>query len=260
MERLVRRYYQRRTQTWSSLSFWDKLKLFKAWYLVSLTGNLCTIFGTLFTIFQSYFTLGIAELFIGFGAFCTWCSIVKYLANTEDYYVIARTYKQAFPLIARVWIGILPIYIGLNFLCMSVLWSFEDSFGNFNSGLYTMFSVQAGDALFDTFVSIKEVSLLYAILFMYCFLFFVVSIVQNIFMAIVEDSYISIKYAKNFDWLKSGIPPDEATEGTQPGNKGPGGDGHGGDQPRPPPGDQAIMASAANLSTTLPENFKKHLT
>ena len=51
-----------------------------------------------------------------------------------------------------------------------------------------------------------------------------------------------------------------AAEGHQPGNKGPGGDGHGGDQPRPPPGDQAIMASAANLSTTLPENFKKHLT
>ena len=66
-----------------------------------------------------------------------------------------------------------------------------------------MFSVQAGDALFDTFVSIKEVSLLYAILFMYCFLFFVVSIVQNIFMVIVEDAYISIKYAKNFDWLNN---------------------------------------------------------
>lgn len=75
-----------------------------------------------------------------------------------------------------------------------------------------MFSVQAGDALFDTFTSMKEVNLLYATLFMYIFLFFLVSIVQNIFMAIVEDSYISIKYAKNFEWLNSGIPSDEAAE------------------------------------------------
>jgi len=38
---------------------------------------------------------------------------------------------------------------------------------------------------------------------MYLFIFFLVSIVQNIFMVIVEDSYISIKYAKNFDWLNA---------------------------------------------------------
>ena len=30
-------------------------------------------------------------------------------------------------------------------------------------------------------------------------------------MAIVEDSYISIKYAKNFEWLNSGQTGDEAT-------------------------------------------------
>ena len=93
VERLVRRYYQRRTMNWTSLTFWEKIKLFKAWYLVSLTGNLCTIFGTAMLIWQQYFALGIAEIFVGLGAFCTWCSIVKYLANTEDYYVIARTYK-----------------------------------------------------------------------------------------------------------------------------------------------------------------------
>lgn len=115
--------------------------------------------------------------------------------------MIARTYKAAFPMIARVWIGILPIYFGVNFLCMATLWPFEECFGDFSKGMFTMFSIQGGDALFDTFTSIKEINLIYASLFMYGFLFFVVSIVQNIFMAIVEDAYISIKYAKNFEWL-----------------------------------------------------------
>lgn len=66
-----------------------------------------------------------------------------------------------------------------------------------------MFSVQAGDALFDTYAAMKLANFFYAQFFMYAFIFFVIAIVQNIFMVIVEDSYISIKYAKNFEWLTS---------------------------------------------------------
>ena len=33
------------------------------------------------------------------------------------------------------------------------------------------------------------------------------AIVQNTFFIIVEDAYISIKYAKNFEWLNSGYNP-----------------------------------------------------
>lgn len=105
---------------------------------------------------------------------------------------------------------------------MTVAWEFKASFGDFSSGFYTMFSVQAGDALYDTFTSIKEANFWFAQLFMYLFIFFVVSIVQNIFMVIVEDAYISIKYAKNFDWLNN----RERGEGE-------GGDDDGGNQPPP---------------------------
>ena len=49
-----------------------------------------------------------------------------------------------------MWIGILPIYIGVCFLSCSILWEFKASFGDFTNGFYTMFSLQAGDAVFDT--------------------------------------------------------------------------------------------------------------
>lgn len=137
----MRRYYQRQTLSWTQLSFWEKARLFKAWYIVSLMGDLFLIFGSLMVIFAEEFTLGYSEVFIGLGAFCTWCSITKYLANTEDFYVILRTFKEAIPTIAKVWIGILPIYIGVCFLSMTVVWEFEESFGTFQAGFYTMFSV-----------------------------------------------------------------------------------------------------------------------
>lgn len=244
VDRLVRRYYQRQTLSWVNLSFWEKAKLFKAWYIVSLTGNLCSIFGSLFVIFSGYFELGFGETFIGLGAFCTWCSISKYLANTEDFYIIQRTFKEAIPTIIKVWIGILPIYIGICFLSISVLWEFEESFGGFESGFYTMFSVQAGDALFDTYHAMTLANFFYAQFFMYIFIFFVISIVQNIFMVIVEDSYISIKYAKNFDWLSSGAPMVKNGPGEAPGGGG-----------APPPPNQT-----SGVLPVMPENVKKHFT
>lgn len=56
---------------------------------------------------------------------------------------------------------------------------------------------------------------------MYIFIFFVISIVQNIFMVIVEDSYITIKYAKNFEWLNTGgVPKVKDGPGDMPGGGG----------------------------------------
>ena len=243
VERLVLQYYQRQNLSWKTLSIWEKLKLFKAWYLISMTGNLASIFGSTFVIFSDYFALGFSEIAIGFGAFCTWCSITKYLANTEELYVINRTFKKAIPTMMKIWLGILPIYIGVCFLSMAYMWEFSESFGTFSSGFYTMFSVQAGDALFDTWVSMKKADFFYAMAFMYGFIFFVVSFVQNIFMAVVEDAYISIKYEKNFEWLGSGHKHEDGND------QGP--------DNTPPPNQPAALPYSMD---EVPEQVKKHFT
>ena len=217
-------------------------------------GDLLLIFGCIMMIFSDVFSLGYAEIFIGMGTFCIWASITKYLANTEDFYVIIRTFNAAIPTILKVWVGILPFYIGVCFLSLTVVWEFTDCFGSWTRGFYTIFSVQAGDALFDTYHAMKEANFWYAQLFMYCFIFFLVSIVQNIFMVIVEDSYISIKYAKNFDWLNAkkdgerGDNDDAAHPG--PGHGSGGGFGGNDDHGAPPPPNQPSL---------YPEHLKKHM-
>ena len=81
---------------------------------------------------------------------------------------------------------------------------------------------------------------------MYLFIFFVVSLVQNIFMVIVEDSYIQIKYAKNFEWLNPHENPDAE------GGAG-GGNAYGGGGAPPPPNQGAYGGNDP------PEAVKKHL-
>ena len=162
VERIVLTYLHRKRLKWGNLTAWEKLKLFKVWYVVSFLGDIFLIFGSTFKIFPNVFTMGYSEIFVGLGAFCIWSSVTKYLANTEDFYVIVRTFKAAMHTILKVWIGILPLYIGTCFLSMCVAWGFKDSFGTFPRGLYTMFSLQAGDALFDTYKAIEEVNFWYA--------------------------------------------------------------------------------------------------
>ena len=209
VEELVRRYYEKRQISWSTLSFTEKLKLFKIWYLVAMCGNLCTIFGSVMLLLSNKFELRYSEVFLGFGAFCTWSSITKYLSNTKNFSIIMRTFHEAIPLIIKVWVGILPFYIGVAFLTITVMYEFQESFGGASQGFFTIFSLQAGDALYDTYTAMRYCNFIYANLFMYGFLFFLIALVQNIFMVIVEDSYVSIKYAKNFEWLNSGGKEDE---------------------------------------------------
>ena len=106
-----------------------------------------------------------------------------------------------------MWVGVLPIYIGIVFLSISIDWAFADSFSGILPGFYTLFSLQAGDAVFDTFTSAKNANYFYGHLFGWFYVFFAVAIVQNTFFIIVEDAYISIKYAKNFEWLNTGYNP-----------------------------------------------------
>ena len=176
VEALVKRYYERRKLSWNTLSFWEKAKLFKMWYFVSMIGNLCTIFGSMMFLMSDIFEISNSELLIGAGAFCTWSSITKYLRNTQSLNVIMRTFHEAIPMIAKVWLGILPVYIGVCFLTITVVYEFPASFGTATSAFYTFFSLQAGDALYDTYTSMRKVNFIYALLFMYCFLFFLVSI------------------------------------------------------------------------------------
>lgn len=94
------------------------------WYVVSMVGNLCTIFGSVMFLMSGTFIRSNSEILIGFGAFCTWASITKYLRNTESLNIIMRTFHESIPLIAKVWLGILPVYIAVCFLTITVCFEF----------------------------------------------------------------------------------------------------------------------------------------
>ena len=56
--------------------------------------------------------------------------------------------------------------------------------------------------IYDFYTSTTECSMIFGTLFSYIYIFFAVSQVQSIFMVIVEDSFIEVKYRRHYDWLR----------------------------------------------------------
>ena len=119
-----------------------------------------------------------------------------------------RTIGVAGPTIGKVIFGILPITVGSALLGMTIFYDYKEAFGNFDSSIYTLIALQCGDMVYDFYVATTDCSLIFGELFSYLFVFFAVSCVQSICMVIVEDSYIQVKYKKNYEWLQG----DEANE------------------------------------------------
>jgi len=57
LNRIILRQYKSEMLSWDSMTFSDKMKLFKKWYIVTLLGDLCIIFGTLYFSLADFFIL-----------------------------------------------------------------------------------------------------------------------------------------------------------------------------------------------------------
>ena len=60
----------------------DKFGLVNKWAIVSLIGNLLTMFGSIFYIMSGVFLLTTVNMFLSCGCFCTWVSFTRYYENT----------------------------------------------------------------------------------------------------------------------------------------------------------------------------------
>lgn len=82
MERLVKMQFVNDGVGWEEISISQKLQLFNKWSITILIGNIFTIFGSLFYLTQIFFPAKLIEVFIGFGCFFSWLSIIRYFQNT----------------------------------------------------------------------------------------------------------------------------------------------------------------------------------
>jgi len=158
-----------RKVSWEALSFSDKLNLFNKWSLISAIASLFTFFGCLFYINSQLFNYYETELFLGFGCCLTWFSITRYLANTQDYTIISRTFALAIPLVIKVMLGAIPIFFAFTFLGVCLFWPMRGYFDSVPNAAYSLFAVMNGDSVGDVFTGTTMTRLVFGQLFVYAF-------------------------------------------------------------------------------------------
>jgi hypothetical protein len=176
--------------------------LFNKFSIVILIGDIFTIFGSIFYLTQVFFGAKTIEAFIGFGCFFAWLSVLRYFQNTAQFSVITRTFSTAFPKVAALQFGILPIYIGYTLMGRSMFWQDLHAFRSFGTTSFTLFSVANGDSVFDTFHGTTQTRLVIGFMYTLAWTFFGVVIMQNMNLVVIEDTYLTVKYKTQTDWLK----------------------------------------------------------
>lgn len=91
--------------------------------------------------------------------------------------------------------------VGSCFLGMTIFYNYEEAFGSFTKSFYTLVALQCGDMVYGFYEETTKSSLIFGTLFSYGYIFFAVSQVQSIFMVIVEDSFVEVKYKRSHEWL-----------------------------------------------------------
>jgi hypothetical protein len=92
-------------------------------------------------------------------------------------------------------------------LGLSVFWrSFR--FKQPSSAFYTLFSLMLGDEISNTFNELQQIDYIFGALYMFWFIFFGMSVMMNLFLIIIGDSFDVVQETHKFNWLTDVIPKD----------------------------------------------------
>ncbi|KAL4456091.1 hypothetical protein ABPG74_014052 [Tetrahymena malaccensis] len=185
---------------WDDIGFFNKLKFFNLWIVVSIVGNIVQIIGCFIAILDTYMEQNLnvfmyKESIIGFGSMFAWIIMLNYLQYNKNVNLMTSTLQKASSNIFMFLLGVLPFFFGFVFLGQCIFWKYT-KFEDTTTTIITLFSLSNGDIVNETFMDTWAEGILgqiYLIVFM--ILFF--TAVQNVFITIIMEGYDDSKRDKS---------------------------------------------------------------
>ena len=179
-----------------------------------MIGDLCQIIGSIFLSINTSQTVKQAEIMLGFGAFISWCTMIKYIENSKGYNIITNTTIKSMAVLLKAFLGISPLIIGSSLLALC----FFNDHNRYSNGAMSIFSLSAiayGDSIFDMWFQTKIYVVLIAEVFNYIVVFVAIGVVMNAFIMIVGDGYEDSKGYEKHEWINQELPPPTTKEEKQ---------------------------------------------
>jgi hypothetical protein len=172
---------------------------FDQWSLICLTGNIIQIFGSIISLLTT--NMKTIEFLIGFGCFFSYLYLGKYIEYAKSYSTIYVTIEKSLPNVVRYLIGVAPIFLGYMIFGYCVFWR-NERFKSLSDVVIILYSMANGDSLYDVFKELSGISFFIGQIYLYSFTIIFITVVLNIFIAIVQEAYNNSENVRKFITLK----------------------------------------------------------
>mmetsp|Transcript_34557 Transcript_34557/g.60659 ORF Transcript_34557/g.60659 Transcript_34557/m.60659 type:complete len:295 (+) Transcript_34557:2777-3661(+) len=180
------------TDVWNKLKLRDKMRFFNLWIILTIVGNLCQIIGVVTAFIDSDMLNSSHQAVVGFGCWCAWVNVVRYLENSNESYALVHALQRSLGNLLWYFIGIVPIYMGFVFLGMSIFWNCG-YFQNVVASMATTYAFLNGDTVYNIFTAIQQENYFFGLLYSFFFILFFICCVQNLTIAMIQEGYQSLK-------------------------------------------------------------------
>lgn len=206
--------------TWQEISCRDKLKFFDMWFVMTLVATSFVITVSSFNMFHFVGDMGTMQwhkLMTGMGCALLWINVLRYFKHNANYFVLIRTLQRGVPKVGRFLVGVIPVFLAYAIFGVVYFGNYTERFGSITDSMITLFAVLNGDVIRETYLDIDVIQPFVGQVYMYTFICLFIYVVLNIFIAIIEEAFLSTQAESTKKSKRSG----------DGGGGGGGGSGHG---------------------------------
>jgi len=158
------------------------------WSLMVLISNLFQICSVLVFIVDHRKRIGTASIFMGFGSFFSWVSILRYFQYDANYFFMFNSILTSSSNVIRYLLGALLIFFGYGFFASSVFWR-SHRYESTTRSMQIQFALLDGDSIYDTFADLTRFHFALGQLYLYTFIIMFICVVQNLFVSMIQKVY-----------------------------------------------------------------------
>ncbi|KAM8850355.1 mucolipin-3 [Spinachia spinachia] len=178
----------------------DRMEFVSGWYLLVVVSDTLTIAGSALKIGiqTKYLTnYDVCSILLGTATMLVWVGVIRYLGFFKKYNILILTLRAAFPSVIRFSCCAAMIYLGYCFCGWIVLGPHHDKFRTLDKATECLFLLINGDDIYGTFQKMRhggQMVWLFSRLYLYSFISLFSYMVFSLFIALITDTYETIKH------------------------------------------------------------------
>ncbi|XDV26481.1 hypothetical protein PO909_030194 [Leuciscus waleckii] len=187
--------HHNKTVSWS-----ERMEFINGWYILIIISDTLSIAGSVLKICiqsKELTNYDVCSILLGTATMLVWIGVMRYLSFFQKYYILILTLQAALPNAIRFSICAVMIYLSYCFCGWIVLGPHHENFRTFNLVADCLFSMINGDEVYSSFKKLRDktyVVWLFSRVYIYSFISLFTYMVLSLFIAIITDTYETIKH------------------------------------------------------------------